>query len=66
MKVLMSIGHSLRDRWGDHAYIVYEKETKRVLGFSSISKEDVGWRSIEVLTAMLRKWPLSKLGVDTS
>jgi len=43
------------DRWGDHAYIVYEKETKRVLGFSSISKEDVGWRSIEVLTAMLRK-----------
>ncbi len=54
------------DGWGDHAYIVYEKETKRVLGFSSISKEDVGWRSIEVLTAMLRKWPVSKLGVDIS
>ncbi len=52
------------DGWGDHAYIVYDKKTKRVIGFSSISKEDVGWKSIDVLMAMTRRWPLSKLGFE--
>ncbi len=37
------------DGWDDHAYLVYEKGTKKVLGFSSVSKEDVGWKSIYVL-----------------
>lgn len=54
------------DGWGDHAYLVYEKKTNRVLGFSSISKEDVGWRGMEVLVAMVRKWPVTKLGVKVS
>ncbi len=52
------------DGWGDHAYIVYDKKTKKVIGFSSISKQDVGWKSIDVLMAMIRKWPLTKLGFN--
>lgn len=54
------------DGWGDYAYLVYEKKTKRVLGFSSISKEEVGWRGMEVLMAMIRRWPVTKLGVEVS
>ncbi len=52
------------DGWGDHAYIVYDKKTRKVIGFSSISKQDVGWKSIDVLMAMIRKWPLTKLGFN--
>ncbi len=52
------------DGWGDHAYIVYDKKTKKIIGFSSISKQDVGWKSIDVLMAMIRKWPLTKLGFN--
>ncbi len=54
------------DGWGDHAYLVYEKKTKRVLGFSAISKEEVGWKGMEVMMAMIRRWPVSKLGVEVS
>ncbi|MDK2372693.1 MAG: FAD-dependent oxidoreductase [Candidatus Korarchaeota archaeon] len=54
------------DGWGDHAYIVYEKNTKRVLGFSAISKEEVGWKGMEVMMAMIRRWPVSRLGVKVS
>ncbi len=54
------------DGWGDHAYLVYKKGTKKVLGFSSVSKEDVGWKSIDVLMAMMRRWPITKLGVEVS
>ncbi len=54
------------DGWGDHAYLVYEKKTKRVLGFSAISREEVGWKGMEVMMAMIRRWPASKLGVEVS
>ncbi len=52
--------------WGDKAYIVYDKKTKRVLGFSAVSKDDVKWKSIDVLLTMMRRQPITRLGIEPS
>mgnify|MGYP000079451367 FL=1 len=41
--------------YGDHAYLVYEKETRRLIGFSSVSSRDIGSKAIELEKAIRLK-----------
>ena len=41
--------------FGDHAYIVYDKDSGRVVGFSSVSSRDIGPRAVEMEKAIVIK-----------
>ncbi len=40
--------------WGDRAFLVYERGTGRILGFSAVSSRDLSWKAAEMEKAVER------------
>ena len=57
----------LRDtKWGDLAFFVFEKESRKLLGFSSVSKRDIGEASVEAMRGVIQRKRVEDLVEEVS
>ena len=57
----------LRDtRWGDRAFFVFERESRKLLGFSSVSSRDIGEASVEAMRGVVRRKRVEELVGEVS